>query len=1155
PASVTVPSVAGGFSLELDVLAKSVTSFAGDYNGNGRVDAADYAVWRDMAGAESIVPYTGADGTGDGRVDEADLTLWRSRYGATVDVVIASASAEIGTTALFTGSDGAIGYSAPQYFVGTDVIRYTLRDLASGRTFSSQVTVHAVGDNVEQDPVAVAELATQAAAMVAEPRVFDTFVSTAVGQTLAGSGLVGSFLFAADRVISRLSSGPQHGTLELNYDGTYSYTPRPGFVGSDAFQYEVFDGFNSIEAVASIEVLPELEYTRQRLSEIGLAMDIYESSFDRFPLSSTFDDDGNRLLSWRVHLLPFLGYQDLYERFHLDEPWDSPNNLPLVAEMPADFRSAGDTPDSVTTRFQTFNGPEAPFGRLPDSEPQQGTRLAEFTDGLQNTVLVVESEANAAVVWAKPEDLVFDPADPLKNLGPGPISSVMADGSVVTVSGDVSDEDYAALVTLRGEEIVDAQTLQRAHYQGLGNPLPVHRLSTEEGSLKTLALAALNYHDVHASFPIRGSRWFDEDGLPYLSWRVHLLPFLGYDNLYARFNLDEPWDSPNNLPLLAEMPDLFRGPDDAADITTTRYLRFTGPEAPFEYTGGFPQRGPSLRSIVDGISRTLHIVEVAADRAVPWTKPEDVPFDRSDPLGAMDTTSPINVVFFDGFHATLPPDILPSDFAALVTRNGRELFNLSTLLADDDENEEPRSRETDQKQIVLGLLNYESAFARFPQDRVSSDGTPLLSWRVELLRYIGEESLYDTFRRDEPWDSPHNLSLLQYMPDVFRSLDDPADSTTTSVFRFVGPDTPYQYTPESDEIRLLFRDITDGTSNTIATIDAGPEAAVPWTKPADLPLGANPFGPLGNLGEEFVAAFFDGHVETLSSGMSASGLRALITPAGGEVRDDPPPIVVPPGISVVGAGDGITTNEFGVAVVQVVLDTQPTGTVVVGGLTSDAGVATIDAPPLLFDQKNWDTPQPIAVRAVDNAVSNADRTVSVTIVAASFTDASYNGFFAAPVEVTVFDDEPRQPDLPGDFNRDGLVNAADYGLWRDQAGPSVLQPFRGADSNGDGQVDETDRAMWRSQYGSTAVLASAATVQPESPIIAALEVPVRPERPRYRVAIRQPLESTANDRALLLLGNDAVTLPSVDDAESSAASRESDDAKEVVLAALSDFFA
>ena len=47
--------------------------------------------------------------------------------------------------------------------------------------------------------------------------------------------------------------------------------------------------------------------------------------------------------------------------------------------------------------------------------------------------------------------------------------------------------------------------------------------------------------------------------------------------------------------------------------------------------------------------------------------------------------------------------------------------------------------------------------------------TPLLSWRVAILPFIGEQNLYNRFRLDQPWDSPHNIALLPLMPALGRS--------------------------------------------------------------------------------------------------------------------------------------------------------------------------------------------------------------------------------------------------------------------------------------------------------------------------------------------------------------------------------------------------
>jgi CSLREA domain-containing protein len=57
--------------------------------------------------------------------------------------------------------------------------------------------------------------------------------------------------------------------------------------------------------------------------------------------------------------------------------------------------------------------------------------------------------------------------------------------------------------------------------------------------------------------------------------------------------------------------------------------------------------------------------------------------------------------------------------------------------------------------------------------------------------------------------------------------------------------------------------------------------------------------------------------------------------------------------------------------------------------------------------------------------------------------------------------------LPGDYNGDHVVNAADYTVWRNTLGAAV-SPGDGADGNGDGVVDARDYAVWRGNFGATA---------------------------------------------------------------------------------------
>lgn len=54
----------------------------GDYNSDDRVDALDYAIWRESVG-DSVPNGTGADGNGNGVIDAGDFTEWLNNFGAT----------------------------------------------------------------------------------------------------------------------------------------------------------------------------------------------------------------------------------------------------------------------------------------------------------------------------------------------------------------------------------------------------------------------------------------------------------------------------------------------------------------------------------------------------------------------------------------------------------------------------------------------------------------------------------------------------------------------------------------------------------------------------------------------------------------------------------------------------------------------------------------------------------------------------------------------------------------------------------------------------------------------------------------------------------------------------------------------------------------
>ena len=192
------------------------------------------------------------------------------------------------------------------------------------------------------------------------------------------------------------------------------------------------------------------------------------------------------------------------------------------------------------------------------------------------------------------------------------------------------------------------------------------------------------------------------------------------------------------------------------------------------------------------------------------------------------------------------------------------------------------------KQLMLSMFNYESVHRHFPAyANFDADGKPLLSWRVHILPYLEQQALYQQFHLDEPWDSDHNKKLIAKMPPVFL---DPSSKLTaadgkSSYLGVKGEGHVFDGTKEGKQLR----DITDGTSNSIALVSVDDEAAAIWTKPGDWEPDAEDLlkafdGPRPGI---FLAGFCDGSVRAISTAIDAAQLKAILTVDGGEVVNNP----------------------------------------------------------------------------------------------------------------------------------------------------------------------------------------------------------------------------------------------------------------------------
>lgn len=193
---------------------------------------------------------------------------------------------------------------------------------------------------------------------------------------------------------------------------------------------------------------------------IAIAMHEYHQTYHCYPPAYVADKNGKPMHSWRVLLLPFMGFKDLYDQYRFNESWDSSHNRRVTDVAIESYRCPGQPKaQNALTNYMMVVGTHT------ISDGPHSRNMAEITDGLRNTIMFVEV-ADSGTRWAEPRDLNFDQINfkinsskrqGISGYHTGGVNAVFCAPLVRFLSDSTNPQLIKAMLTIDGGEQVPAE--------------------------------------------------------------------------------------------------------------------------------------------------------------------------------------------------------------------------------------------------------------------------------------------------------------------------------------------------------------------------------------------------------------------------------------------------------------------------------------------------------------------------------------------------------------------------------------------------------------------------------------------------------------------------------------------------------------------------